>query len=302
MLCANANLFRDGKICHDCMGKAFPLGAAIHGCYSKSHVGSALVSAAYSYHRFAHTWDGVSLFIALTQFQRGLLIRGGLDPTRIIVKPNFLRETGRTGEGKGGYALFVGRLTPEKGIRTVLDAWEQNKVSLPLKIMGDGPLADEVRRRAVRRADVEYLGHQPSTEVYDAMANARFLVFPSECYEAFGLTIVEAFSRGTPVLAADSESIAELVKDGHTGLRFRPGDSDDLAAKAALISADTATYQAMRRQCRKSYEERYTEERNYKMLIDIYDLAIQSSSPQPATKEYELNYLHHHSVLDREVS
>lgn len=301
MLCANANLFRDGKICHDCMGKAFPLGAAIHGCYLKSHVGSALVSAAYSYHRLAHTWDDVSLFIAVTEFQRGLLIRGGLEPTRIIVKPNFLRETGKVGEGRGGYALFVGRLTPEKGIRTVLDAWEQNRMSLPLKIMGDGPLAAEVRQRALRRRDIEYLGHQPSTEVYDAMSNARFLVFPSECYEAFGLTIVEAFSRGTPVLAADRESIAELVKDGLTGLRFKPGDSDDLAAKAALFSGDVTIYEAMRRHCRKTYEERYTEERNYKMLIDIYELAIQSSFRQRANNQH-LNYLHPNSVLDREVS
>lgn len=303
MLCANANLFRDGHICHDCLGKAVPLGAAIHACYSNSHLGSAIVSAAYSYHRFARTWNGVSVFIALTEFQRSLLIRGGVDATRTVVKPNFLREPGRVGAGRGGYALFVGRLTEEKGIRTILNAWEQGKVAIPLKIMGDGPLADEVRRRAVRRADIEYLGHQPQTEVYDAMADARFLVFPSECYEAFGLTIVEAFSRGTPVIAADRESITELVRNGQTGLRFIPGDPDDLAAKAALISVDAAAYQAMRLACRKTYEEFYTEERNYKMLTGIYDQAIKSSRYRKALpNEHELSHFQNHTVLDREVS
>lgn len=277
MLCANAILFRDGKVCHDCLGKALPLGGVAHGCYSESRVGSALVTAAFSYHRFAHTWNGVSTFIALSEFQRGLLIRGGLKPEQIVVKPNFVKETGEAGSGSGGYALFVGRLTPEKGIRTALKAWEQNKVRMPLKIMGDGPLVNEVRERTDRLPHVEYLGQQSAAEVYAAMANATFLIFSSEWYEPFALTIVEAFSRGTPVLAADLESIAELVKHGHTGLCFTPGDADDLAAKASLMIADTAGYQKMRLQCRRVYEERYTEKINYRLLMNIYNRAMAST-------------------------
>ncbi len=196
MVCANATLFRDGRICDDCVGRAVPLGAVLHGCYAESRTGSALVSAAFTYHRAVGTWEGVSVFIALTEFQRRLLVRGGVDAAKTIVKPNFVRESSDAGDGSGGYALFAGRLTVEKGIRTVLRAWEENAGLPPLKIMGDGPLADEVRARAIRTPGVEYLGQQSSEEVRAAMGEAQFLVFPSECHEAFGLSVVEAFSRG----------------------------------------------------------------------------------------------------------
>jgi glycosyltransferase involved in cell wall biosynthesis len=273
MVCANGTLYRDGRICHDCLGKSLPLDGVAHACYSTSRIGSALVTIAFSYHRFSHTWNGISSFIALSEFQKELLIRGGVDGARIAVKPNFVKETGEIGTGSGGYALYVGRLTPEKGIRTVIKAWAENKLPMPLKIMGDGPLADEVSEKASSLPQVEYLGQQPAPEVYAAMAGALFLICASECHEAFGLTIVEAFSRGTPVLAADIESTAELVKDSQTGLRFAVGDAHDLAAKASLLYADTADYQEMRRQCRRIYEERYTDKINYKLLMDIYTQA-----------------------------
>jgi glycosyltransferase involved in cell wall biosynthesis len=271
MVCCNGVLYRDGRICHDCVGKAFPLNGMAHACYAGSRVGSALVSTAFSYHRLAHTWDGVSLFIALSEFQRSLLIEGGLDASRIVVKPNFVRDTGEPGRGRGGYALFAGRLTPEKGIRTVLKAWTEHRVGLPLKIMGDGPLADEVRAVAMRLPEVQYVGQQDVPEVHAAMADARFVICASECHEAFGLTVVEAFSRGTPVLAADVEPIAELVIAGNTGLRYAPGDAADLAAKASSLSVDSPAYREMRRRCRSFYEERYTDAINYRLLMAIYE-------------------------------
>ena len=287
MVCANGTLYRDGEVCQDCAGKALPLDGIAHACYSASRIGSALVSAAFSYHRFAHTWDGVSTFIAVSEFQRGLLIRGGINPAQIVVKPNFVKDPGMLGDGNGSYALFVGRLTAQKGIRTVLDAWVGNKVTMPLKIIGDGPLADEVRQRVATLQQVEYLGQRPSSEVYAAMAGARFLIFSSESYEPFPLTIVEAFSQGTPVLAADLESVAALVKDGQTGLRFTPGDAIDLAAKGALMSSNTQSYGTMRRECRHIYEERYTETINYRMLMDIYAKATKSPRNKTATQLVE---------------
>jgi glycosyltransferase involved in cell wall biosynthesis len=172
----------------------------------------------------------------------------------------------------------VGRLTQEKGIRTVLKAWEECKVLIPLKIMGDGPLVNEVRERASNLPQVEFLGHRSATEVRQAMAGAMFLVFSSEWYEPFALTIVEAFSCGTPVLAADLESIAELVKPGRTGLRFAPGNADDLAAKANSLLGDPAACLEMRQQCRRVYEERYTDGINYRLLMDIYEQARSCSN------------------------
>jgi glycosyltransferase involved in cell wall biosynthesis len=280
MFCANGILYRDGKICDDCAGKALPLGGVIHQCYADSRVGSALVSAAFSYHRLAHTWDRVSTFIAVSEFQRSLLIRGGIDPAHIVVKPNFVKDIGNPGDGNGGYALFVGRLTPAKGIRTVLKAWSDNKIPIHLKIMGDGPLANEVREQAASLPQVEYLGQRASDEVYAAMASARFLIFSSESYEPFALTIVEALSRGTPVLAADLASVTELVQVGRTGFRFTPGDADDLAAKASMLLENAATYREMRRHCRSLYEQRYTDTINYELLMDIYERASISAHTQ----------------------
>jgi glycosyltransferase involved in cell wall biosynthesis len=277
MICANGLLYRDGKVCDDCVGKAMPFNGMLHGCYSHSRVGSALVSVAFSYHRLVHTWDGISTFIAVSTFQRGTLVRGGVNPAQIVVKPNFVRDPGGAGDGSGGYALFAGRLAEQKGIRTVIEAWEKHAPQLPLRIMGDGPLVDEVRGKAALLPQVQYLGQRSASEVLTAMAGARFLIFSSESYEPLPLTVLEAFSRGTPVLAADLESIDELVKDGKTGLRFNPGDPRDLAAKSQAMVADLSMYQEMRRKCRAVYEERYTEQLNYKMLIHIYAAAIESS-------------------------
>jgi glycosyltransferase involved in cell wall biosynthesis len=280
MICANGLLYRDGKVCDDCAGKAVPLSGILHRCYSDSRVGSALVSAAFSYHRFAHTWDNISTFIAVSAYQRALLVGGGIDPTQVAVKPNFVRESRGPGDGSGGYALFAGRLTEQKGIRTVIKAWEEHRPGRPLRIMGDGPLVDEVRNKAAILPQVEYLGQRSANEVLQAMAGAKFLIFSSESYEPFPLAVVEAFSQGTPVLAANLESINELVSDGETGLRYMPGDAGDLAAKMKLIGADLSKYQAMRRECRAVYESRYTEGLNYKMLTGIYAMAIESNRPR----------------------
>lgn len=277
MFCANGVLYRDGRLCDECAGKALPLGGIVHKCYSGSRIGSALVTAAFTYHRLAHTWDGVSTFIAVSQFQRDLLIRGGVPAAQIVVKPNFVKDPGVLGEGTGGYALFVGRLTAQKGILTVLDAWEHHGVAIPLRIMGGGPLKSQVVQRVAALRNVEYMGQRSQAEVFAAMADARFLVFASESYESFALAIVEAFSCGTPVLAADMDSVAELVRDRQTGLRFTPADPAKLAAKAALFIADTELYCAMRRQSRTAYEQRYTEPTNYRLLMDIYDRACQPS-------------------------
>jgi glycosyltransferase involved in cell wall biosynthesis len=282
MLCVNGTMHRDGRICHDCLGKQFPLDGVVHRCYSNSRLGSALVASAFSYHRLAHTWNGVTTFIALSEYQKALLVRGGLEARQITVKPNFVNRSSQVGTGHGGFALFVGRLTQEKGIRTVLRAWAENRIPIQLRVMGDGPLAEEVREKVSKLPQVEYIGHKATAEVYAAMADAKFVICASECHEAFGLTIVEALSRGTPVLAADTGPIKELVQDGETGLHFAAGDSNDLAAKATALVANNARYQQMRRICRAVYEERYTDTINYKLLMDIYLQAIVSAQAQTA--------------------
>ncbi|MGA2887712.1 MAG: glycosyltransferase family 4 protein [Terracidiphilus sp.] len=274
MLCANALLYRDGVICTDCVGKSFPTGGVVHGCYRGNRAGSAIVTAAYAFHRLAHTWDRIDLFIAVSEFEREILIGGGLPAGKVVVKPNFVNSYPWNAErNTEDTALFVGRLSPEKGIRTLLSAWTSGRIPLRLKIIGDGPMAEEVSACATTNIGVEYLGEHSSETVYREMTKAKFLVFPSECFETFGRTVVEAFSRGTPVLAADLGSVRELVEDGVTGYRFTPKDANALVA-GALRFPDGEVYKQMSTNCRSLYLSKFTAEINYTLLMKIYAKAI----------------------------
>lgn len=274
MLCANSLLYREGSVCTDCVGKSFPLDGIIHGCYRGSRAGSAIVTAAYAFHRLAHTWDAVDLFLAVSEFQRELLVRGGLPAEKVVVKPNFVGSENWRGErDREDFALFAGRLSPEKGVRTMLSAWDAGKIPLRLKILGDGPMAGEVRACAAKNARVVYLGLQTSEEVYRQMARARFLLFPSEWYEGLSRTVIEAFAQGTPVLAADLGVVRELVEEGVTGYRYPAGNADALAARALRFPAGEK-YQQMSLNCRKLFLGKFTAEANYRLLIDIYNRAI----------------------------
>ena len=229
MLCANALLYRDGAICTDCVGKVLPMGGILHGCYRGSQAGSAVVTTAYLVHRLMHTWDAVDFFIAVSECEREILVSGGLPAEKVVVKPNFVGfETGEAKRNCDAVAIYAGRLSPEKGIKTLLSAWNTGKIPLRLKIIGDGPMVGEVRSCAAINTAVEYLGLQTQEAVYQEMGKAKFLVFPSEWLETFGRTIIEAFSQGTPVLAADLGAARELVEEGVTGYRFLPGNVDAL--------------------------------------------------------------------------
>jgi glycosyltransferase involved in cell wall biosynthesis len=171
------------------------------------------------------------------------------------------------------YALFIGRLSPEKGVDTLLSAWEYIKEEVCLKIVGDGPLAPRVAEVARRVPGVEWLGQQPLEEVYRLMGGAHFLVFPSELYETFGRVAIEAFAKGTPVVASRSGAIAELVDHHRTGLHFHPGDPKDLAARAEWALRHPAKLARMRREARAEFETKYSAERNYQMLRRIYETA-----------------------------
>jgi glycosyltransferase involved in cell wall biosynthesis len=274
MICANALLYRDGSVCTDCVGKLLPVDGIVHGCYRGSRAGSAIVTAAYALHRLRHTWDCVDLFIAVSEFQREILVRGGLPADKIVVKPNFVgSDNWETGRKTEEVALFAGRLSPEKGIHTLLSAWNTGKIPFRLKIIGEGPMAEEVRACSAANNAVEYLGLQPSEAVYREMARAKFLVFPSECYEGFNRTVVESLSQGTPVLAADLGAVRDVVQDGVTGYRFSPGNADALI-DGALRFPRGEEYERMRANCRNLFLDKFTAEINYTLLADIYKRAI----------------------------
>lgn len=187
-----------------------------------------------------------------------------------MIKPNFVPFDPGVGDGSGGYALFVGRLSVEKGLDVLLEAWQQLGNRIPLKIVGDGPLSEQVKQ-AARRSSIEWLGRRPMTEVYDLMGSAKFLVFPSRWYETFGRVAVEAFAKGTPVIAANIGAIAELIDSGRTGLLYNPNSSTDLIAQVEWMLTHSDKLTQMRQEARAEFEAKYTAQRNYEYLIDIYD-------------------------------
>jgi len=280
LVCPSGGLFRSGHVCQDCVGRRVPWPGVVHACYRGSRSATAAVAAMITVHDRLQTWRRmVDLYIAVSRFARDKLIEGGLPADRIVVKPNFVERAPALGTGDGGYALFVGRLSPEKGLSTVLDTWQRLRPAIPLKIVGDGPLAETVATAAERQLGVDYLGRRPLAEVYEIMRDASFMVLPSEWYEPFGRVVVEAFSCGTPVIASDTGGMAELVDDGRTGRLFRTGDAQDLAEAVEWALEHPAELAWMRGQARAEFEAHYTAERNYQQLMAIYGQALRRRWP-----------------------
>lgn len=276
LICPSALLFREGRVCRDCVGKPLPLPGVVHGCYRGSRSASAAVAAMLATHRLRATWTRqVTLFVTPSEFARRQMIDGGLPADRIVVKPNFVEPDLGPGRHDGGYALFVGLLGPGKGVGTLLDAWERAGQRLPLRVVGDGPLAPLVASAADRNPAVRFLGRKPLDDVYALMGEATVLIFPSDGYETFGRVVAEAFARGTPVVAARHGPAADLVEDGRTGLHFRPGDANDLARTVEAIVDDPGRLRAMSELARRAYLERYTAARNYELMLEVYASAIE---------------------------
>jgi len=216
----------------------------------------------------------VNRYIALTKFAAGRLVAGGLPENHLEVKPNFLSDPPDMGSGHGDYAVYVGRLSEEKGVRTLLEAW-RHVDGLTLKILGDGPLRNELEEQARQAAlAVEFLGFRPREEIMKVIGDAALQVIPSECYEGFPMVVLEAYACGTPILASRIGSLDEIVVEGKSGVKFEPGNPGDLARKLNELRADRSHLQAMRRTTRKCFDEHYTADRNYRELLDIYLRAL----------------------------
>lgn len=274
LLCPNGLFFRDNQLCEDCTGKPIPYPGVLHGCYRNSQVASTGVATMLTVHRAMKTWtEMVDVYVCLSEFAKQKFIEGGVSASKIVVKPNFVNFDSGVGSGSGGYALFVGRLSSEKGLDTLLAAWEHLSIHIPLKIVGDGPLADSVAQIVKRLPQVEWLGRKSLTEVYALMGEAMFLVFPSKWYETFGRVAIEAFAKGTPVIAADIGAISEIVVNGRTGLHFQPGVAEDLVDKVKWVLANREKLSQMRIEARLEFEAKYTAQKNYEQLIEIYTKA-----------------------------
>lgn len=271
LMCPNAEFFRAGKVCESCLKQPFPLASIQYACYRNNRFASAVVATMLTAHRSINTWNkAVDRYIVLTPFAQKKFLEGGFSYDRLSVKPNFVDPDPGIGTGDGEYALFVGRLAPEKGIGTLLAAWQGLEQDIPLKILGNGPLAEQVTALTQQTFGVEQLGKLPISKVYEMMGQATFLVFPSEWYEGLPRTIVEAFAKGTPIIASRIGAIAELIDHGRTGLLFEPGNVEDLVAQVRWAISHPADLAQMRQAARAEFETKYTAEANYQRLMEIY--------------------------------
>lgn len=274
LLCPTATFFRDGHVCEDCMGKPLPLPGVIHSCYRESRAQSTVVASMITFHRLRRTWHtDVDRFVALTAFARDKYVEGGLPEDRIVVKPNSVHVPQLQSKQYAEGFLFVGRLTVEKGVNTLLSSWSGVR-DLQLTLIGDGPLRSSVDEFASKHSRVNVKGRLGPDETYAHMRAAQTLIFPSEWYETFGRVAIESFAQQTPVIAANIGAVAEVVRNGVTGILFEPGNADDLAAKVRWAADHPAEMRQMGENARVEYQLKYTPERNYEMLMDVYQQAI----------------------------
>lgn len=264
LMCLNALYLRDDKVCEDCTGH-LPWRGVINKCYRDSTPASLVLACMLSLHRGLGTFNNkISRYIALNDFCRNKFIDGGLPDKYIAVKPNFVDAPKTLNLPRHGF-LFVGRLSVEKGISTLVAAINSLK-NIELKIVGEGPIsfASEDINQFSR------LGMLSRDEVWYQMNCAKVLIVPSIWYETFGLVVVEAFAAGLPVIASRIGALAELIVDGETGLLFEPGNPDDLAAKMSWAQANPDQMALMGRNARIKYETEFTPQNNYQQLINIY--------------------------------
>ncbi|MGQ0813380.1 MAG: glycosyltransferase [Gemmatimonadota bacterium] len=272
LVCPGALLMRNGAPCEDCVGR-HAWRSAVHRCYRDSAAASAAVSAMLTVHRARGTWQNdVDAYICLTDFAREKFTSGGLPAAKLHIKANTVANGDGIAEGERTHFLYAGRLSPEKGVQFLVRAWKDQRIPHRLIVVGDGPLESAIRAEAP--SNVEVLGRRTRAEVLALMAGAIGVMLPSFCYESFPLVILEAFSRGVPVIGSRLGALASIVEDGKSGLLVPVGDANGVAAAVATLTAPER-WTTFSRYAAATFETRYSRELNYRTLRGIYAAALE---------------------------
>ncbi|AUN95717.1 glycosyltransferase family 4 protein [Pseudazoarcus pumilus] len=281
LFCAAAIPLREGRVCTECLDRRSSAPALKYGCYRGSRLATAPLALSISLHRAIGTWQHhVDAFIVLSEFQRGMVVAAGLSAEKVHVKPNYFPGNPAVvpWQQRGDYVVFVGRLSSEKGVSALIRAWRAWGDGAPeLRIVGDGPLRAELEELA-RGAPVRFIGAVSPAGAHAEIAHARLLVLPSECFEGFPMTLCEALALGTPAGVSDLGPLPEIVENGVSGFTFEPGQPEALLAAVRRHWDDQPELERLGRGARAAFEARYTEEANYRMLMDIYQSAIEAAA------------------------
>jgi len=285
LLCPTATLFREGKICNECQEHGL-WNSVKHACYRESRFTTAAMALSLETYRRRGTWNThVDAYIVPSQFVKQKLTETSIPKAKVFLRPNFLSSDPKPRKSPGSYALFVGRLSQEKGLCTLLNAWKLARVDMPLRIVGDGPLRPSIESQIAASGlnNVVLSGWLDRSAVHRAIQQAQFLIFPSEWYEPFGLTIVEAFACGVPVIGSRLGAVQELIDDNRTGLLFSASNAEDLAKKINWAFTHPEELRAMGHAARQKYEQQYSAEVNYARLLSIYSHLLERNAPNTAT-------------------
>ncbi|MBF0522432.1 MAG: glycosyltransferase family 4 protein [Candidatus Omnitrophica bacterium] len=274
-LCPNALFYRREKICSHCVSSGIQQ-AILQKCWKNSYLKSFLLTKIiHSLQKKQILTNKVSCFIAPSAFCKQKFVENGFPAEKIFIKPNFLNKNfDRPLETRKDYALYVGALRDYKGVMTLVKAWAGISNPLALKIIGDGPLKKDLMILS-RGLPIEFLGQKPQEETMRLMQGASFLIVPSECYETFSRVIIEAYACGVPVIASNIGAIKEIVEDGKTGVLFKSGDVEDLAIKIRCLLGNPQVARQMGQNAYKIFDEQYTAEKNYQVLMNIYRKAME---------------------------
>jgi glycosyltransferase involved in cell wall biosynthesis len=276
-ICAASTLLRNGVVCEDCLTRGL-FQAVRHRCYHNSALGSLAVVRGIKAHRDQGTWQhDVDRLIALSSFAQKTFVRAGFPASKIVVKPNFVPDPGRGRMGPPADFLFIGRLSPEKGVHVLLEACRGNNV--PLTIIGDGP--ERARLQAMAEPAVHFAGKLQREKIQQYLSSALALIVPSLWYEGCPLVVLEAYAAGVPVIASNIGGLGELVQDGKTGLVFAPGDSQGLARCMDIIESQPALQRALGLGARAAYDALYSPAICMRRLTEIYQAATEEMERTP---------------------
>jgi glycosyltransferase involved in cell wall biosynthesis len=278
-LCLNGLFLRnDFTVCEGCKyGNFFP--GIFYRCYQGSFFSSMGMAMSEFFHRRMKTVAKTSdLFLATSRFVKAKYVEAGFPEERIEVRPNFLDfEPFDAVESPADYAVFIGRLSREKGLLTLLKAF-QELPDIPLKILGEGPMEGELKEfvRENEMTHVSFEGFVDGEAKREILRKALFLVFPSECYESFGYSIIESYACGVPVVASDIGGARELVRGAETGFLFSVGDHTDLRDKARATTADLRLLFTMKENALAWARRAFGRETGYRELARLFERLTQT--------------------------
>lgn len=282
LICPGALLLRDSKPCESCLdGSLLP--AFKYRCYRDSRLATAALIRMLLINRQKNTYTQlVDRYIALTNFAASRFIKSGFPSEKITVKSNFLPHSPATGTGEGEYAVYVGRLSPEKGVRTLVQAWQDINNDKKLIILGDGPSAGELKTLIdANNLNIELGGYRNKQEILSIVADAAVQIIPSEWYEGFPMVVLEALSCGTPIIASDIGSLGEIIENNTFGFKFEAGNPTSLANTINdlfdMYDNNKNAYLSFRNRAKDEFDDKYIEEINFKVLKHIYTQVIENA-------------------------